>query len=222
MKILLVEDDEAIASALRDGLTQEKFAVDVEDNGQAAYHTILADTYDLIILDILLPDMDGIEIAQAVRNEQINTPILMLSAKGQLVDKITGLNTGADDYMTKPFSFEELLARVKALLRRPPETTGLILNVGTLSLNTVTSIVMREGKNIQLSAKEYCLLEHLMRNKQQIVSKNNLLNHVWNFDADVLPHTVEVNVANLRAKVDKPFSQQLIHTVRGFGYTIRD
>jgi DNA-binding response OmpR family regulator len=222
MKILLVEDDHTISGAIRDGLRQEKFAVDIEENGEDAYHSALASAYDLIVLDVLLPGMNGIELAHALRDKNVQIPILMLSAKNQIVDKITGLNTGADDYMAKPFSFEELLARIKALLRRPSATIGCVLRVDTLTLDTVTNEVTREGQKIPLSAKEFSLLEYLMRNKQQVVSKNNLLNHVWDFDADVLPHTVEVNVANLRLKVDKPFKRPLIHTVRGFGYAIKE
>lgn len=222
MKILLVEDDHTISAAICDGLRQEKFAVDVEYDGEAAYHAVLGSSYDLIILDVMLPSMDGIELAQAIRTQNIPVPILMLSAKGQITDKITGLNTGADDYMTKPFSFEELLARIKALLRRPPSTIGHIMQADNLVLNTVTTTVTRGNQAIQLSAKEYSLLEYLLRNKQLIVSKQNLLNHVWDFDADVLGHTVEVTVANLRAKIDRPFDRPLIHTVRGFGYTIKE
>lgn len=222
MKILLVEDDQTISAAIRDGLRQEMFAVDAVYDGEEAYRAILADVYDLIILDVLLPGMDGVELAHALRHKKVQTPILMLSAKGEVTDKIIGLNMGADDYMTKPFSFEELLARIKALLRRPQESTGYVLRVGDLALDTVTNEVSRGDVMIRLSAKEYSLLEYLMRNQQRIISKNNLLNHVWDFDADVLPHTVEVNVANLRSKVDKPFGKQLIHTVRGFGYTIKE
>jgi len=222
MKILLVEDDHTISAAICDGLRQEKFAVDVEYDGETAYHAVLGSSYDLIILDVMLPSMDGIELAQAIRTQNIPIPILMLSAKGQITDKIAGLNTGADDYMTKPFSFEELLARIKALLRRPPSTIGHIMQADNLVLNTVTTTVTRGNQAIQLSAKEYSLLEYLLRNKQLIVSKQNLLNHVWDFDADVLGHTVEVTVANLRAKIDRPFDRPLIHTVRGFGYTIKE
>ena len=222
MKILLVEDDRTIAAAIRDGLRQENFAVDVEHDGEAGYCTASATLYDLIILDVMLPVMDGLAVAKALRQDTVHTPILMLSAKNQIPDKIVGLENGADDYMGKPFSFQELLARVKALLRRPLAHTGNILQVDTLTLNVVTSEVKRDGKVLQLSAKEFALLEYLMRNKLQVVSKNNLLHHVWDFDADVLPHTVEVSIANLRAKVDKPFGRQLIHTVRGFGYTVKD
>jgi DNA-binding response OmpR family regulator len=222
MKILVIEDDRTISAAVCDGLRQEKFAVDAVYDGEEAYAAVVGDNYDLLVLDVMLPGMDGVTLAQTLRAQRIHVPILMLSARDRIVDKITGLNTGADDYVTKPFSFEELLARIRALLRRPQETIGDVLRVADLTCNTVTTIVMRDGQDIQLSAKEYALLEYLMRNKQQIVSKNNLLNHVWDFDADVLPHTVEVNVANLRTKVDKPFAKPLIHTIRGFGYTIKE
>lgn len=222
MRILLVEDDRTIAAAVSDGLSQETFAVDVEYDGATAYYALLKGDYDLIILDIMLPGIDGITLAREARDHGVLTPILMLSAKGTTADKVTGLNIGADDYLAKPFSFEELLARIKALLRRPPTTIGQILQIGSLKLNTVTNTVEREGQTIMLSAKEYAILEYLMRSKGHIISKNNLLNHVWDFDADVLPHTVEVNVANLRTKIDKPFAIPLIHTVRGFGYTIKE
>jgi DNA-binding response OmpR family regulator len=222
MKILVIEDDRTISAAVCDGLRQEKFAVDAVYDGEEAYAAVVGDNYDLLVLDVMLPGMDGVTLAQTLRAQKIHVPILMLSARDRIVDKITGLNTGADDYVTKPFSFEELLARIRALLRRPQETIGDVLRVADLTCNTVTTVVMRDGQDIQLSAKEYALLEYLMRNKQQIVSKNNLLNHVWDFDADVLPHTVEVNVANLRTKVDKPFAKPLIHTIRGFGYTIKE
>jgi DNA-binding response OmpR family regulator len=222
MKILVIEDDRTISAAVCDGLRQEKFAVDAVYDGEEAYAAVVGDNYDLLVLDVMLPGMDGVTLAQTLRAQKIHVPILMLSARDRIVDKITGLNTGADDYVTKPFSFEELLARIRALLRRPQETIGDVLRVADLTCNTVTTVVMRDGQDIQLSAKEYALLEYLMRNKQQIVSKNNLLNHVWDFDADVLPHTVEVSVANLRTKVDKPFAKPLIHTIRGFGYTIKE
>ncbi|HSW91066.1 MAG TPA: response regulator transcription factor [Candidatus Saccharimonadales bacterium] len=222
MKILVIEDDRTISAAICDGLRQEKFAVDAVYDGEEAHAAVLGDSYDLLVLDVMLPGMDGVTLAQTLRGQKIHIPILMLSARDQVIDKIAGLNIGADDYVTKPFSFEELLARIRALLRRPRASIGDVLQVEGLTCNTVTNVVTREGQNIQLSAKEYALLEYLMRNKQQIVSKNNLLNHVWDFDADVLPHTVEVNVANLRTKVDKPFARPLIHTVRGFGYTIKE
>jgi len=222
MKVLIVEDDRIISTALCDGLRQEMFAVDVEYDGETAYAAASGGSYDLLILDIMLPGMNGIELARALRAQQVHVPILMLSAKNQPIDKITALNIGADDYVTKPFSFEELLARVKALLRRPKAAIGQQLYSGSLVLDTITNLVTREGQQIRLSAKEYAVLEYLLRNKHQVISKHNLLNHVWDFDADVLAHTVEVTLANLRTKVDKPFDKPLIQTVRGFGYTIKE
>lgn len=222
MKVLIVEDDRVISAALSDGLRQEMFAVDVEYDGEDGYAAMLGGDYDLLILDIMLPGMNGIEVARALRAQQVHVPILMLSAKDQPIDKVTALNIGADDYVTKPFSFEELLARVKALLRRPRVATGQQLCSGSLILDTITNVVMREGQQIKLSAKEYAVLEYLLRNKHQVISKHNLLNHVWDFDTDVLAHTVEVTLANLRTKVDKPFAKPLIQTVRGFGYTIKE
>lgn len=167
--------------------------------------------------------LDGAEICETLRREGNHTPVLMLTARDQVRDRVQGLNSGADDYVIKPFSFEELLARVKALLRRPHETLGEVLNVGDLTLNTTTHEVRRAEKSIQVSSKEYALLEYLMRNKNKVLSKHNIITHVWDFDADILPNTVEVFVAYLRAKIDKPFNgPALLQTVRGFGYKIGD
>jgi DNA-binding response OmpR family regulator len=222
MRILVVEDDHTIAQAIRDGLQQESFAVDVAHDGEEGYHTARSEIYDLVILDILLPGLSGLEIARKLRDESNHTRILMLSAKDRTQDRIIGLNTGADDYMVKPFSFEELLARVKALLRRPSEDKGEVLGANGLSLNTITQKVQREGKNIRLSAREFAVLEYLLRNKGKILSKDSIATHVWDFDADILPHTVEAFIALLRNKIDKPFQgDDIIQTVRGFGYTIR-
>jgi DNA-binding response OmpR family regulator len=167
--------------------------------------------------------MDGAEICETLRREGNHTPVLMLTARDQVRDRVQGLNSGADDYVVKPFSFEELLARVKALLRRPHESLGEVLSVGDLTLNTTTHEVRRAEKAIQVSSKEYALLEYLMRNKNKVLSKHNIITHVWDFDADILPNTVEVFVAYLRAKIDKPFGgPALLQTVRGFGYKIGD
>src|SRR5579871_6916586 len=174
MRLLVVEDDKTIASALKDGLEQESFAVDAVHDGEEAYLSALEDEYDLIILDIMLPGMDGISVAQKLRDKKVNSPILMLSAKGEIPDRVRGLNIGADDYMVKPFSFEELLARVKALMRRPQERLGEVLVAGDLSVDTVKHRVMRGSKALQLSSKEYALLEYLMRNQGMVLSKNNI------------------------------------------------
>lgn len=221
MKILVIEDEHKIANAVRDGLQQESYAVDVVYDGEAGLNSATYDEYDLIVLDVMLPGIDGMEICRKLRAGGNHTPILMLTAKDRTRDITAGLDSGADDYLVKPFSFEELLARVRALLRRPHETLGETLRAGDLTLNTVTKQVKRGDTEIQLSSKEYALLEYLLRNQNKVLSKNNIMGHVWDFDADILPNTVEVFIAYLRAKVDRPFSgRQLIQTVRGFGYKI--
>lgn len=222
MRILVVEDEHKIANSIKKGLEQESYAVDVAYDGQAGFNLAVFEDYDLIILDILLPNMDGIEICSKLRKKQIHTPIIMLTAKGQINDKVIGLDAGADDYLAKPFAFEELIARIRALTRRPKNNLGTILNVGNLTLNTITYEVRRHHKLIRLSGKEYALLEYFLRHPNQILTKNQIISHVWDYDSDVLPNTVEVYVGYLRNKIDKPFPEEkyLIHTVRGFGYKI--
>ena len=221
MRILVVEDEHKIAQAIREGLEQESYAVDVVYDGETGLNTALNDDYDLIILDIMLPQLSGLEVCRQIRAEANHTPILMLTAKNQNRDVVQGLDNGADDYLAKPFSFEVLLARIRALLRRPPAGLDEVLRAADLSLNTVTKEVKRADQAISLSAKEYALLEYLLRNENKVLSKNNIITHVWNFDANILPNTVEVFIAYLRAKIDKPFSgPPLIQTIRGFGYKL--
>lgn len=222
MRLLVVEDDHKIANAIRKGLTQENFAVDVSYDSDDGYGMALTVEYDAIILDYMLPgSRNGLEICEDLRKENNHTPILFLTAKDQTRDKINGLNAGADDYLIKPFSFEELLARVRALLRRPNVTTNPVLQVGDLTLDPTKMTVTRNGTDIQLSSKEFSLLEYLMRNANQVLSKDLIIEHVWNFDADILPNTVEVFIGYLRNKIEKPFNAtKLIFTVRGFGYKI--
>lgn len=220
MRILIIEDEEKIANSLKIGLTQESYAVDVENDGQTGYDMAIYEDYDIILLDLMLPSMDGLEICRRLRSENKHTPILMLTAKGEISDRVKGLDIGADDYLPKPFAFTELLARIRALTRRPKKTVGTILQVEDLSLDTSTSEVKRDGKTIPLSSKEFALLEYLMRHKGTIVKKDQIIDHVWNYDADVLPNSVEVYVTHLRSKIDKPFKRALISTVRGFGYKI--
>lgn len=219
MRILIVEDEHKIANALKRGLEQEKYAVDVEYDGEDGLSAALNESYDLMILDRMLPGVEGMEICRQVRQKKIHCPIIMLTAKDQIKDRVAGLNAGADDYLIKPFAFEELLARVKALLRRPQDNLGTVLKADGLSLDTVSYNVERDGKSIALSSKEYALLYYLMRNQDRVLSKATIISHVWDFDADVLPNTVEVYMGYLRSKIDKPFKKNnLIHTVRGFGY----
>lgn len=223
MRILVIEDEHKIANAIKQGLSQENFAVDVEYDSDSGLGAALNESYDAMIIDRMLPgSLEGLDICREARKAQIHTPILLLTAKDQTRDKVDGLNAGADDYLVKPFSFEELLARVRALMRRPSQTAGTTLSVGDLSLNPVTFEVERAGKPLELSAKEFALLEYMMRNSNRILTKDNIISHVWDFDSDVLPNTVEVYVGYLRSKIDKPFKKQLLHTQRGFGYVLGD
>lgn len=220
MRILVIEDEHGIASAIKKGLKQERYAVDVEYDGESGYDLASEDVYDLIILDLMLPKMDGITVCKKLRLDDIHTPILMLTARGQLTDKVKGLNSGADDYLVKPFAFVELLARIRALTRRPKQTLSDTLTAGDLTVNLVTFRVSRVGKEITLSKKEYSLLEYLVRNKGLVLTKEQIISHVWDYDANILDNTIEVYIRNLRQKIDKPFKSPLIHTLRGFGYKI--
>ncbi len=222
MKVLIVEDEHKIANAIRQGLEQEHFVVDVAYDGTSGYDLASSESYDIIILDRLLPGMDGLTLCKKLRLQANHTPIIMLTAKTQVGDRVEGLQGGADDYLTKPFAFEELLARIKALSRRPREIAKTKLKVDDLVLNTDNYEVLRGKKSITLSAKEFALLEYLMRHSKKIVTKEQIISHVWNYDTDILPNTVEVFIGYLRNKIDKPFSDKLglIKTVRGFGYKI--
>ena len=222
MRILLVEDDVAIARSLKECLEDEAYAVDVVYDGDEGYRTATADDYDVIILDVMLPEMNGHEVCRALRQDGNQTPILMLTARDAERDIIEGLDVGADDYLAKPFSFEVLLARLRALLRRPNEKLEEVLRVGDLTLDPSLKKVMRANQKINLTAKEYGVLEYLMRNTGKVLSKEQIISHVWDFDADVLPNNVELFIMFLRRKIDKPFGSKLIHTVPGFGYKLED
>jgi DNA-binding response OmpR family regulator len=222
VKILIVEDEHKIANLIKQGLEQERFVVDVAYDGTAGFDYASSEPYDVIVLDRLLPGTDGLQICKKLREQGNHTPIIMLTAKAQIMDRVEGLNSGADDYLTKPFAFEELLARIKALVRRPKVTTGNILQVADLTLNTDTYEIKRGKEQITLSSKEFSLLEYLMRHQNKTLAKAQIINHVWSYDANILPNTVEVFVGYLRNKIDRPFKdkQDLIQTVRGFGYRI--
>lgn len=224
MKVLVVEDDHKIANSIKKGLEQESFAVDVAYDGQDGLDLASVEDYDVVILDLMLPSINGIKICKKLRSNKIHTPILILTAKGELEDKVEGLNSGADDYLVKPFAFAELLARVKALTRRPRKSLEAVLSFGNLSLNTITYEVTRAGKAIRLSKKEFSLLEYFLRRQKQVLTKDQIINNVWNYDADILPNTVEVYIGYLRRKIDKAFPQEkpLIQTIRGFGYKLGD
>ena len=224
MKILIIEDEHLIANSLKKGLEQEHYTIDNAFDGITGFDLASSGDYDLILLDLMLPGMDGLTLCQKLRQENNHTPILMLTAKSQLEDKIKGLNSGADDYLTKPFAFEELLARIRALSRRPQKANGKILTIGDLSLDTNNYQVKRNGKEIQLSNKEYSLLECFLRHPNQILNKDQLIQYVWSYESDILPNTVEVYIRNLRQKIDVPFKNKppFIKTIRGFGYKISD
>ncbi|HWZ65466.1 MAG TPA: response regulator transcription factor [Patescibacteria group bacterium] len=221
MRVLIVEDEHKLAGALKRGLEQERFAVDVAYEADTGRAELLSGEYDIAVLDRMLPGGDGAELCSEARAAGIQTPIILLTAKSQVRDRVIGLNAGADDYLAKPFNFEELLARVRALLRRPGETLVTPLDVSGLTLNPHTYEVARFGRSIQLSHTEFALLEYLMRHPGQVLSKESLISHVWNFDADILPNTVEAYIGYLRNKIDRPFAgPELLKTVRGFGYKI--
>jgi len=222
MRVLVVEDEHRIARSIQTGLQQEKYAVDVAFTGTDGFDLASTEEYDVIILDLMIPGMDGITLCKNLRKEKINTPILILTAKGLVQDKVIGLDSGADDYLSKPFSFEELLARIRALIRRPIKSLNTPLALGNFVLDTKTYSVTRGKVPISLSSKEFALCEYLMRNANTICTKDQIIGHVWDYDADILPNTVEVYIKKLRNKIDEPFSKEkpLIQTVRGFGYKI--
>ncbi|HOZ80769.1 MAG TPA: response regulator transcription factor [Candidatus Woesebacteria bacterium] len=220
MKILVVEDDHRIATSLKKGLELEHYTVDLAFDGIEGYDLASDAKYDLILLDLMLPGMDGLEICRKLRQETNHTPILMLTAKSSIEDKVTGLNDGADDYLAKPFAFEELLARIKALSRRPQQVINTVLKYQDLTVNLETFEVTRANKKIILSQKEFQLLETFIKHQEKVLSKNQLIDYVWSYDADILPNTVEVNIRNLRQKIDVPFKKPLIQTIRGFGYKL--
>lgn len=222
MKLLLVEDERRIAQNIKKGLEQDGYAVDIAYDGAEGYASASADEYDVIISDVMMPEMDGMEMCRRLRADGNKTPLLLLTAKDSERDIVNGLDVGADDYLAKPFSFNVLLARIRALMRRPQQSIGERLVVGDLEMDIVDKRVTRAGTPLKLSVKEFSILEYLMRNPDRVLSKNNIISHVWDFDADILPNNVEVFINLLRGKVDKPFDRPLIHTVRGFGYKVSE
>lgn len=223
MHILVIEDEPKIANAVKRGLELKGFAVDAVHDADTGYTHALDTSYDAIVLDRMLPgSMDGVALCQKLRDEGIHTPVLMLTARGTIGDRVEGLNSGADDYLIKPFSFDELTARVRALLRRPKAHVGTLLTVGELKLDSNSYEVRRNETSIKLSHKEFSLLEYLMHYPGQVITKDMIIKHVWDQDADILPNTIEVYIGYLRNKIDRPFpkSPPLLHTMRGFGYKL--
>ncbi|TAL12493.1 MAG: response regulator transcription factor [Nitrospirae bacterium] len=221
MRILVVEDEAKVASFVRRALEEESYAVDVCDDGAKGLELALAGCYDLIVLDLMLPGMPGLEVLKALRKEQVTAPVLILTARSELDQKVKGLDAGADDYLTKPFAIEELVARVRALLRRGTGEAAGVLQVGDLALNPATREVTRGGQRIELTAKEYALLEYLMRNAGRVLTRPMIAEHVWNQDFDTFTNVIDVYVNYLRNKIDRGQERKLIQTVRGSGYTLK-
>ncbi len=223
MRILLVEDDVKIASFIVKGLKAAGYAVDHARDGETGLHMALTEPYDTAIIDIMLPKLDGLSLIEKMRRDKILTPVIILSAKGSIDERVKGLQTGSDDYITKPFAFSELLARVQALIRR---TSGISepshLTVGDLSMNLLTREVTRGGRKIELQPIEFSLLEYLLRSAGRVVSKTMIMEHVWNYNFDPQTNVVEARICRLRDKIDRDFDKKLIHTIRGVGYVLKE
>ena len=222
MRILVVEDEKKVGSFIKRGLEAANYSVDVEHDGAAGLRRLLEGGYDLAILDVMLPKLDGFDVMKEIRQRRINLPILLLTARIAVADKVAGLDLGADDYLTKPFAFEELLARVRALLRRGAADVPTVLAAADLRLDPATRQVTRGGKRIDLTPKEYALLEFLLRRRDQVLSRAVIAQHVWGVDYDTFTNVIDVYVNYLRKKIDSGFEPKLIHTVRGFGYVLKE
>jgi two-component system, OmpR family, response regulator len=222
MRLLLVEDDLKIASFIIKGMKAEGYAVDHAPDGQEGLHMAVTEPYDAAIIDVMLPKLDGLSLIERMRKEKVNTPVIILSAKGSVDDRVKGLQMGGDDYLTKPFAFSELLARVQALMRR---SSGLSeptrLTYGDLSMNLLTREVTRGRRRIELQRLEFSLLEYLMRNSGRVVSKTMIMEHVWDYNFDPQTNVVESRICRLRDKIDRGFDKKLIQTVRGVGYALK-
>jgi len=223
MRLLLVEDDKKIALFVTTGLKEAGFAVDHVIDGEDGLHLALSEPYDLAVIDLMLPTVDGLTIIKQMRNHDINTPVLILSAKRSVTERVKGLQTGGDDYLVKPFAFSELLARVQALMRRSSRSNSPVeIKVADLALNLVTRKVLRADREIDLQPLEFSLLEYLMRNNGRVVSKTMIMEHVWDYNFNPQTNVVEARICYLRDKIDKDFDAKLIHTVRGVGYVLKE
>ncbi len=222
MKILVVEDEKKVANFLQKGLKEEQYVVDVAYDGLEGEHLAKTNDYDLILLDIMLPGKDGINILKTLRQCQVNVPVIMLTAKEMVEDKIKGFNAGCDDYISKPFSFEELLVRIRAVLRRGSGALSNVISFADLTLDLISHKVIRAGREIELTAKEYTLLEYLVRNPNRVLTRTMIAEHVWDYNYDSFTNVIDVYINYLRNKVDRGFPTKLIHTVRGVGYVLKE
>ena len=221
MRILIVEDEKKVAAFIKKGLEEETYAVDIATDGEEGFHLGEQNQYDLIILDLMLPKINGLDILSGLRSQNIETPILLLTAKDSVEDKVEGLNQGADDYLTKPFAFSELLARIRVLLRRGKSESKTTLEIADLTLNLVSHKVSRGNEEIELTGKEYSLLEYFMRNQEKVLTRTMIAEHVWDYNFDTFTKVIDVYVNHLRKKIDKNFSNKLLHTLRGVGYVMK-
>lgn len=222
MKILVIEDEKKVANFLQKGLKEEQFVVDIAYDGLDGEHLATTNEYDLILLDIMLPGKDGIEILKTLRQRRINIPVIMLTAKEMVEDKLKGFNAGCDDYISKPFSFEELLVRIRAVLRRGSGTLSNVLTFADLTIDLISHKVIRDDREIELTAKEYTLLEYLVRNPNRVLTRTMIAEHVWDYNYDSFTNVIDVYINYLRNKVDRGFATKLIHTVRGVGYVLKE
>jgi len=222
MRILVIEDERKIADFIKRGLKEEGYSVDVAYDGEEGHFLSTTNEYDLIILDIMLPKTDGLTLCRQLRQEKVFTPVIMLTAKDSVKDKVVGLDSGADDYLTKPFAFEELLARVRVIFRKTEAPSTTKLRVGDLDLDLLTHKVMRQEKEIILTNKEYALLEYLMRNAETVVSRTMISEHVWDINFDTFTNVIDVYINYLRNKIDQGFKKKLLHTIRGRGYILKE
>jgi DNA-binding response OmpR family regulator len=221
MRILIVEDEKALADIIKKGLEEEGYAVDVAYNGEDGLFMAENEPSDIILLDIMLPIVDGMTILKNIRRAGVKTPVLMLTARDALTDKVSGLDSGADDYLTKPFLFEELLARIRALLRRNSETKTSVMEIGDLIIDLASRQVRRAGKEIMLSAREYCLLEYMAMNRNKVLSRTSISEHIYDNDFDLDSNVIDVFINRIRNKIDRGYEINLIHTVRGAGYILK-
>jgi DNA-binding response OmpR family regulator len=222
MRMLVVEDEPSLLKIIAKRLKEEGYSVDMAENGKDAQNYILSVDYDCIILDIMIPGIDGLSLLKKIRAKKISVPVLFLTARDSIEDRVTGLDAGADDYLVKPFSFDELLARIRALIRRKLENKETVLSIGDLKMDTLSREVIRDGNIIELTSKEYAILEYLLRNPNRVLTKSQIAEHVWNYDFEYNSNIVEVYIRYLRRKIDDEFKNKLIHTIRGGGYVLKD